>query len=109
MIWISFGTWDHRGGRWLSWERIHGTIFCRVKIRYPSKRELLKRRDDLGKFIAIQSQSGNYDYSEYQFGFANGIIFAEAAMCSRKPDYLEKPKKWLKNKRSKRKKVEKQG
>jgi hypothetical protein len=41
MLFISFGRWGHKGGRFLVWERIwwrgwRWTPFCRVKKRYDS-------------------------------------------------------------------------
>lgn len=47
VIWISFGRWSGRGGRWLIWDRIYRwrhwpwygwTPFCHIRWRYRKRR-----------------------------------------------------------------------
>lgn len=49
--------------------------------------------------INIQCKSGNWDYDEYQYGLANGLIYAFGLMTNRKPQYLPRPKEWLADKK----------
>lgn len=52
---------------------------------------------ELEDVTAIQVSNGNWNYSEYMWGMANGLILALAIMKDEDPKYLEKPDMWLKN------------
>lgn len=54
----------------------------------------IEKLDDL---IAIQTSDGTWNYDEYQFGLANGLICARAALTGEEPKYLSAPKSWGKN------------
>ena len=43
----------------------------------------------------IQCSKGNWDYDDYMFGFANGLILAEALMKNEEPEYLQRPEKFI--------------
>jgi hypothetical protein len=43
----------------------------------------------------IQCNDGNWNYSPYMFGLANGLIFAVALLEGVDPVFLERPAKWL--------------
>jgi len=49
--------------------------------------------------INIQCKHGNWDYDEYQYGLANGLLYAFGLMTGRKPAYLPKPKEWVADKK----------
>ena len=59
--------------------------------------EAVSKLEDL---IKIQMQSGNWDYSPYQHGMANGLILAKSVFTNKDPEFLDQPKKWLREERS---------
>ena len=50
--------------------------------------EKIKAIDDA---VSIQTTPGNFDYSEYMRGMANGLIFAQAVLKDQSPEYIEAP------------------
>lgn len=50
--------------------------------------------DRIRDAIRIQSSEGNWDYSPYMMGMANGLIFAESCHTGEEPRYLRSPEKW---------------
>lgn len=63
--------------------------------------EILKQRiKDVSEIMKTQCSNGNWNYSEYMFGMANGIILCHAILTDTLPLYLSLPKKWLKNNRT---------
>ena len=57
-----------------------------------SLESVTERLEDL---LKIQCGHGNYDYDEYMFGMANGMILAHALMTGEDPEYLDRPEEWL--------------
>lgn len=57
--------------------------------------DLAQRLDNLDKVCTAQKQSGNWDYSAYMLGLANGLILAQAIMHDQEPTYLDAPEKFL--------------
>lgn len=57
-----------------------------------------KRLKTLDDILKIQCDDGNWNYDEYMFGFANALILAQAIMTDAEPEYLERPKEWIKDK-----------
>lgn len=55
------------------------------------------RVEKLDDLIAIQTTDGTWNYDEYQFGMANGLICARATLTGEEPKYLSAPKSWRKN------------
>lgn len=55
-------------------------------------KELIKKLEEAKN---IQCQNGNWNYNEYMFGMANGLIFALAVMKEEEPVYLERPIEFL--------------
>ena len=55
----------------------------------------LVKLKDLSK---IQCGDGNWNYSPYMQGLANGLILAIATIEGKEPKYLEAPKVWLSEK-----------
>lgn len=51
--------------------------------------------EQLDECIKIQCSDGNYNYDEYMFGFANGLLLAEAIFKNQEPRYLNRPEKFL--------------
>lgn len=51
----------------------------------------------LKEVCAIQCSDGNWNYSQYMRGLANGLILALAIMEDKKPEYLEDIKEYLIN------------
>lgn len=45
----------------------------------------------------VQCSNGNWNYSEYMLGMANGLIFALSIFDGGEPKYLSAPKRWLKD------------
>lgn len=68
---------------------------------YCAKKKLELFEKKLGKLkdlVEIQNSSGNYNYSEYMLGLANGLILAESVISdSAVVEYLDVPEKWLSN------------
>lgn len=58
----------------------------------------MKRAEDLDNILHIACSDGNWNYSEYHFGMANGLILAHAIINNIEPKFLEKPKEWLEDK-----------
>ena len=54
--------------------------------------------EQLEEVIAIQCQSGNWDYNAYMHGFTNGLILARALLTETEPQYLDAPETWLSDK-----------
>ena len=50
---------------------------------------------ELEKLVAIACSPGHYDYDEYMYGMANGLILALAVMKDEEPQYLDRPEQWL--------------
>lgn len=59
--------------------------------------EIAERFKGLQQCVEIQCQRGNYDYSPYMYGMANGLILALHIMSGSTgdPPYLDKPVDWL--------------
>lgn len=57
----------------------------------------MDRVHKLDELIAIQTTEGTWNYDEYQFGMANGLICARAALTGEEPKYLSAPKSWRKD------------
>lgn len=57
-----------------------------------------KKQTGLEEVLKIATSKGNYDYCEYHFGLANGLILAQAIVTNTEPKFLEKPKEWLEDK-----------
>jgi len=51
----------------------------------------------LEEMTAVQCSDGNWDYDEYMHGMANGMIFALSLFQDKRPEYLDAPKKWVKD------------
>lgn len=47
--------------------------------------------------IEIMGQNGNWNYDEYQFGLANGLVVAYAVITGKEPMFFHKPPVWLKD------------
>lgn len=45
----------------------------------------------------VQCSDGNWNYSSYMHGMANGMLFALSCFEGGNPEYLEAPTKWLKD------------
>lgn len=58
-------------------------------------RALLHRLEALKHLVAIQCQSGNWDYGPYMHGMANGMIMAVATLEEKDPVFLDAPERWL--------------
>ena len=62
-----------------------------VKYKLHKKnKEFKKRVRKLVDITTIQCSEGNWNYSEYMFGMANGLIMAESVMKNDRPIFLEK-------------------
>ncbi len=49
----------------------------------------------LREMTAVQCNDGNWNYSAYMHGMANGMIFALSLFDDKRPEYLEAPEVWL--------------
>ena len=56
------------------------------------------RTGPLEEMVAIQCSDGNWNYSEYMHGMANGLLLALATIKGEEPRFLEAPERWLSDK-----------
>jgi hypothetical protein len=64
-----------------------------------TRKELLSRIENLKSCKLVQCSEGNYNYDEYMFGMANGLILALSIMEGKIPEFKElKEEDFLKNK-----------
>jgi len=56
------------------------------------------RIKQLRDIVAIQCSPGNYDYDEYMWGMANGLILALAIIENNETEYIDKPEKFINQK-----------
>ena len=57
--------------------------------------KIIERLQSLENCKKIACSNGNYDYSRYLHGMANGIIFAISVINGEDPEYLSAPEKFL--------------
>jgi len=57
-----------------------------------------KQLQDLRDITNIQCSNGNWNYDHYMHGMANGMILALATLEGKKPEYLDAPNEWLRDK-----------
>lgn len=55
--------------------------------------------EGLMDIIKIQCSDGNWNYDEYMFGLANGMLLSEATLKGTDPIFLNRPKKFIDHKR----------
>lgn len=60
--------------------------------------DLEQRLEKLRDIKTIQCNSGNWDYSDYMRGMANGLILALAIMEDTEPDFFKPIKKYRSDK-----------
>lgn len=51
----------------------------------------------LSNLCDIQRMEGNWNYDEYHFGLANGLILALATILNENPNYLDAPEVFLRD------------
>jgi len=56
--------------------------------------------EEIQSAIDIQCSDGNWNYSEYMMGMANGMIFVKSCLTGEDPEYLDGPEVWGKDKPS---------
>ena len=61
-----------------------------------TKEQMLARQSIkvLEGLVKIQCKDGNWNYSRYMFGMANGMILALAMIKNETPEYLDAPDVW---------------
>lgn len=64
----------------------------------------ISRIKKLKDLIKIMSQNGNYNYNHYMHGLCNGLICAISVLEDKEYSYIEAPKNWLCEKKSKKSK-----
>jgi hypothetical protein len=50
------------------------------------------RTDQVRRMVEALSQPGSYDFSEYQYGLASGLILALSTLEGKEPKFLKRPK-----------------
>jgi hypothetical protein len=58
-------------------------------------RRLQKASHDLDNVLDIARAPGNFDYSSYFHGLANGLVLARSLLTGDDPVFLEAPDRWL--------------
>ena len=66
-----------------------------VALSGRAHERLSKFQSDLGEVLKIQCSHGNWNYSPYMMGLANGLIMAETILTGQDPKYLTAPGEWL--------------
>jgi len=61
-----------------------------------------KRIEKLKDLIKVQCTDGTWNYDQYLFGMANGMICALSVFDDKEPKYLEAPDEWICDKRQKK-------
>lgn len=56
--------------------------------------------EKLRGLVEMQCANGNWDYSPYHFGLANGLILALSVLTGEEPQFLTAPKEWIEDKAS---------
>jgi len=54
-----------------------------------------KEIENLKDLLKVQCSNGNWNYSYYMRGLANGLILALATLENKKPKYLDEPKEYI--------------
>ena len=49
----------------------------------------------LDEIIAIQCADGNWNYNNYNFGLANGLLLAKSILTGDEPVFMNTPDEWL--------------
>ena len=64
------------------------------------ERVIRKAIQDLNRVKQVQCSNGNWNYSSYMHGMANGLILAEFIASGRvgTPDFLDAPTEWVQDK-----------
>lgn len=65
-----------------------------LALEKSSLRRLGQINHDLDSLVAISSSDGNWNYSEYLLGMANGVLAARAVVTGKSPDFLSAPEQW---------------
>ncbi len=55
----------------------------------------MMKTEKLQDLVKVQCGEGNWNYSEYMLGMANGMICALAVITGEEPKYLSQPEEWL--------------
>ena len=55
----------------------------------------VKKLAELQDLLDVQCNEGNWNYSQYMHGMANGLIVAMAVLTGEEPKYLEPPETFL--------------
>jgi len=58
------------------------------------------RIKQLKQMIEVQCSNGNWDWSPYMRGLANGMIYSLSILEDTEPTFLEPPEIWLVDKKS---------
>ena len=58
---------------------------------------MLQALQTLRDMTQVQCENGNWSYSPYMQGMANGLIFALSIFDGGEPKYLDVPEAWLKD------------
>jgi hypothetical protein len=66
-----------------------------VALEAPSLRRSNKLQGDIDNLVAIACADGNWNYSPYFMGMANGILVVKAALTGETPKFLSSPERWL--------------
>ena len=55
----------------------------------------MNKTEALRELVKVQCTDGNWNYSEYMLGMANGLICALAVVEDKDAKYLSQPDEWL--------------
>lgn len=60
----------------------------------PTMKTVTQQIDDV---VAIQVSDGNWNYDEYMFGMANGLLLAQSIARGTEAKFLDAPAVWLRD------------
>jgi len=57
----------------------------------PGRKEYRSRIEKLKEMVRVQASAGTYDYDDYMFGMAQGMIYALSILDDTECNYLDRP------------------
>lgn len=74
------------------------SILGKIRSAPSGNEHQMSQIDKLRDLIKVQCSSGNWDYSPYMLGMANGMIVALSVFTGEEPEFLARPTVWLQDK-----------
>jgi hypothetical protein len=66
-----------------------------IALNGMAQKRIAKFDETIKNLVDIQCSNGNWNYSPYMMGLANGLIMARAILSGESPQFLSAPEEWL--------------